>query len=52
MALRALVWVGATYLLHVFHKKSTKGISTPKRELEMVFMRLKQAKELANEQTN
>lgn len=41
----------AVYVLHVVQKKSTKGISTPKRELETVLMRLKQAKELANEPT-
>ena len=51
-AVYALNIGSAIYVLHVFQKKSTKGISTPKRELEMVFMRLKQAKELANEQTN
>jgi phage-related protein len=30
----------AIYVLHAFQKKSTKGIATPKRELELVRQRL------------
>jgi phage-related protein len=34
---------GAIYVLHVFQKKSTKGIATPAREIELVRKRLEQA---------
>jgi phage-related protein len=33
----------AVYVLHVFQKKSKKGIATPKHELERIRARLKQA---------
>ncbi len=32
-------------VLHAFQKKSNKGISTPKRELDIIRQRLKEAKE-------
>jgi phage-related protein len=32
------------FVLHVFHKKSNTGISTPKQELNLIRERLKQAK--------
>ena len=32
------------YVLHAFHKKSTKGIKTPKHEQETIETRLKAAK--------
>jgi len=32
-------------VLHAFQKKSTKGISTPKREIDIIRKRLKEAKE-------
>ncbi len=32
-----------SYVLHVFQKKSKQGIQTPKKEIEMVRSRLKQA---------
>lgn len=35
----------AVYALHVFQKKSHKGISTPKHEIELVKARLKRAEE-------
>ena len=31
----------AVYVLHAFQKKSTKGISTPERELKLIEKRLK-----------
>jgi phage-related protein len=31
---------GAIYVLHVFQKKSTKGITTPQREIELIRQRL------------
>lgn len=30
--------------IHVFQKKSTSGIATPKKELDLVLQRVKQAK--------
>ena len=36
----------AIYALHAFQKKSTTGIATPKRTLDLVRARLKQAEEL------
>src|SRR6266849_2688817 len=41
------------YVLHVFHKKSTKGIATPKRHLDLVRQRLRDAETIhrATEET-
>lgn len=36
---------GAVYALHIFQKKSKKGIATPKHELNLIEKRLKQAEE-------
>jgi len=40
---------GMVYVLHVFQKKSKEGIKTPKRDMDLVDSRLKQAKELYKE---
>jgi len=40
---------GAVYMLHVFQKKSKKGVKTPRHELELVRKRLKIAEELQAE---
>ena len=37
------------FMLHVFQKKSKKGISTPKQDMDIIRNRLKQAKALAKE---
>ena len=34
---------GILYVLHVFQKKSTRGIATPKRHLELIRQRLREA---------
>ena len=34
------------YVLHVFQKKSTRGIKTPKREIDLIKHRLKMAREM------
>ena len=39
-------FAGRIYVLHVFQKKSTKGIATPRSEIELVRQRLKRAAEL------
>jgi len=36
-------FAGAVYVLHVFQKKSVKGSKTPKREIDMVRDRLRDA---------
>jgi len=36
-------------VLHAFQKKSTKGIATPKQEIELIKSRLKRAKEIYQE---
>jgi phage-related protein len=36
---------GAIYVLHVFQKKSTKGIATPPREIELIKRRLAEAEQ-------
>ena len=33
------------YVLHIFQKKSSKGIATPKHELDLIMARLKRAEE-------
>jgi phage-related protein len=38
---------GVIYVLHAFQKKSKKGISTPKAEIEKIKRRLKEAESLA-----
>ena len=35
---------GVIYVLHVFQKKSKRGIATPKNELAIIRQRFKQAK--------
>jgi phage-related protein len=36
-------FAGVVYVLHVFQKKSTKGIATPKHHLDLIRQRLKEA---------
>lgn len=36
----------AVYVLHVFQKKSKRGIATPKHELDLIRTRLKEAEAL------
>jgi phage-related protein len=37
------------WVLHAFQKKSTKGIKTPRHEIELIQQRLKRLKEFLNE---
>jgi phage-related protein len=37
---------GALYVLHTFQKKSTKGIATPQRHLDLIRKRLREAEEI------
>ena len=36
----------AVYVLHVFQKKTKNGIATPKRDLELIRVRLQEARRL------
>jgi phage-related protein len=42
----------AIYVLHVFQKKSTKGIATPAREIELIKLRLAEAERDYRERQN
>jgi phage-related protein len=42
----------AIYVLHVFQKKSTKGIATPTREMELIRQRLADAERDDRERQN
>ena len=42
-------YAGGVYVLHAFQKKSKTGSDTPKRELEMVRRRLREAEQIARE---
>jgi phage-related protein len=42
----------AVFVLHVFQKKSTHGIATPKPDLDLIRERLKVAERIAKELTN
>jgi phage-related protein len=39
---------GVLYVLHAFQKKSTSGIATPQRHIELVRQRLKDAETIPN----
>ncbi len=38
-------FAGVIYVLHVFQKKSKKGIKTPKQDIDLIKKRLQQARE-------
>jgi phage-related protein len=42
-AVYAVRFQGVLYVLHAFQKKSTKGIATPQRHLDLVRQRLREA---------
>jgi len=44
-AIYTVKFAGLVYVLHSFQKKSKHGISTPKKEIELVEKRLKLAQE-------
>jgi phage-related protein len=45
-------FAGAIYVLHAFQKKSTKGIATPARDIELVRRRLGEAERDYRERQN
>ena len=42
-------FTSGVYVLHAFQKKSKRGISTPRRELELIHARLRQAESFDRE---
>lgn len=44
-------YAGAVYMLHAFQKKSKKSRQTPRRVIEMVKQRLREAEQMAKEMT-
>jgi len=48
-AVYTLRYVGAVYVLHAFQKKSKTGRATPRRDIEMVKQRLREAEQIAKE---
>jgi len=48
-AVYTLRYVGAVYVLHAFQKKSKTGHETPRRDIELVKQRLREAEQIARE---
>jgi phage-related protein len=44
-AVYTVKFAGAIYVLHVFQKKSKKGVATPKADIDLIKSRLKLARE-------
>lgn len=44
-------FAAAIFVLHVFQKKSKRGIATPKQDLDLIKQRLKIAEQIAKELT-
>jgi phage-related protein len=40
-------YAGAVYVLHAFQKKSKTGRETPRRDIELIEQRLREAKDIA-----
>lgn len=48
-AVYTLRYAGAVYVLHAFQKKSKTGRETPRREIELIRQRLREAEQIAQE---
>ena len=48
-AVYTLRYAGADYVLHAFQKKSKSGRETPRRDIELVKQRLREAEQIAKE---
>jgi len=46
-AVYTLRYAGAVYVLHAFQKKSKSGRETPRRDIELIQQRLREAEEIA-----
>jgi phage-related protein len=42
---------GVVFVLHIFQKKSTRGVNTPKADIDLIRERLKVAEQIAKELT-
>ena len=45
-------FVEAIYVLHAFQKKSKRGISTPKKDIDLIRQRMAEAERLHRERQN
>jgi phage-related protein len=45
-------FAGSIYVLHAFQKKSTKGIATPQKDIELIRQRLAAAERHYRERQN
>ena len=48
-AVYTLQFSGAVYVLHAFQKKSKSGRETPRRDIELIRQRLREAEQIARE---
>jgi phage-related protein len=48
-AVYTLRYFGAVYVLHAFQKKSKSGRATPRRDMELIKQRLREAEQIAKE---
>jgi len=48
-AVYTLRYAGAVYVLHAFQKKSKTGRETPRRDMELIMQRLREAEQIAKE---
>ncbi len=48
-AVYTLRYAGAVFVLHVFQKKSRIGRETPRRDMELIRQRLREAEQIAKE---
>ncbi len=48
-AVYTLRYAGAVYVLHAFQKKSKTGRETPRRDMELIRQRLREAEQIAEE---
>jgi phage-related protein len=46
-AIYTLRYAGAVYVLHAFQKKSKSGRETPRRDIELINRRLREAERIA-----
>ena len=48
-AVYTLRYAGAVYVLHAFQKKSKTGRATPRRDMELIKQRVREAEEIAKQ---
>jgi phage-related protein len=49
-AVYTLRYAGAVYVLHAFQKKSKTGRETPRRDMELIKQRLREAEQISKEE--